>query len=861
MESLERQIAARAHPDRAAAARLLGVDPRSPALGRLTDLAARLMSTAAAPMAVQVSLLTDVQTIAAGTGLPAGVIGSTSTLADSLCSVTAAARGPVVIGDAIVDARVAALPPVTSGAVRSYLGVPLVTEGGAVVGALCAFGAGVRDWSPYDSALLEEIAGAVVAQLELQALTSEYEAGRLRWQLAIEAAEVGSFTWDLRSGEVKWDERMGALYGYPQATLVSHVDDGLRRVHPDDLSRLRQALDAAVGACSAFQVDHRVVWPDGQQRWLSARGRAIAGADGRAVSLLGTSHDVTALRSAGDEAARLLDTLTTGFVAVDSDWRVTYINLTGQRVLAMTPAEIVGRDLWEAFPGLEDLEFGQQYKLAAATGTTVELEAYYPHLDSWFEVRAIPDAGGLALHFMDVTARRADRARADAVASRLDLLAEVTAELAAAGLATPDAVARLAELVVPVLADWCVVTLVEAGQVHDVGSWHSDPEQRELVERYVAERLVDRRDLGAIQEVFVTRQSVVLPSGVTAQVVPTLGSQIAKEALIRLAPESAVVVPMVARGQIVGILTLCRGADRAAMSPDEVNTALEVAARAGLALDNARLYGEQRGLAEVLQRSLLTTPPAPDHCEIAVRYVPAAEVASVGGDWFDAFLQADGATVLVIGDVMGHDTVAAAAMGQVRSLLRGIAWHTGAAPAEVLSGLDAAMEGLEVTTTATAVVARIEQSRDERARDITRLRWSNAGHPPPMAMHPDGTVQALAGVAVDLLLGFDPATTRTESTVVLDRGSTVLLYTDGLVERRGQDLDEGLAMLARTLHDLRDLPLEDLCDGMLREMLPAVIDDDVALVAVRLHRQDRPRPAEAGPQRVPDNVPDDPGTP
>jgi serine phosphatase RsbU (regulator of sigma subunit) len=196
-------------------------------------------------------------------------------------------------------------------------------------------------------------------------------------------------------------------------------------------------------------------------------------------------------------------------------------------------------------------------------------------------------------------------------------------------------------------------------------------------------------------------------------------------------------------------------------------------------------------------------------------------------------------------------------MGQLRGLLRGIAWHSGAAPAEVLSGLDAAMQGLQVNTTATAVVARLEQSPDDRDRGITTLRWSNAGHPPPMAIKPDGTVQVLS-TTPDLLLGIDPGTSRSEATVVVERGSTVLLYTDGLVERRGQDLDHGLALLRDTLVELAGLDLEELCDELLARMLPEEADDDVALVAVRLHPQDRPRPAEAGPALVPPDVPDEP---
>jgi serine phosphatase RsbU (regulator of sigma subunit) len=282
-----------------------------------------------------------------------------------------------------------------------------------------------------------------------------------------------------------------------------------------------------------------------------------------------------------------------------------------------------------------------------------------------------------------------------------------------------------------------------------------------------------------------------------------------------------------------------------------------VALRVGMALDNARLFTQQRQLAEGLQRSLLTAPPEPDHMQVAVRYAPAAEAAQVGGDWYDAFLQLDGATVLVIGDVVGHDTAAAAAMGQLRSLLRGIAAHTGEGPADVLRGVDRAMATLQVDTTASVIVARVEQSADEKERGLTHVRWSNAGHPPPMAINPDGTVVVLAGVEADLLLGIDHAAERIESSISLDRGSTVLLYTDGLVERRGQSLDEGLARLRQTLTEVADLELDALCDAVLARLLPDHPEDDVALVAVRLHRQDQPRPPEAGPQVVPAIVDDE----
>jgi serine phosphatase RsbU (regulator of sigma subunit) len=331
----------------------------------------------------------------------------------------------------------------------------------------------------------------------------------------------------------------------------------------------------------------------------------------------------------------------------------------------------------------------------------------------------------------------------------------------------------------------------------------------------------------------------------------------ARDILGVLAPESVAVLPMRGRGRILGVLTLYFGAG-STFEDEDLATAQDVADRAGLALDNARLYNAQQQLAEGLQRSLLTDPPQPDHGEIAVRYLPAAEAARVGGDWYDAFLQPGGSTTLVIGDVVGHDTEAAAAMGQLRGLLRGIATYSDAGPAEVLRGLDTSMTTLQTKTLATAAVARFEQTPEELERGITRMRWANAGHLPPLVVNPDGSVAELASWRGDLLLGVDHEAQRRESVVTLDRGATVLLYTDGLVERRDADLDAGLVRLRNTLIELADRPLEELLDEVLERLVQGRPEDDVALVAIRLHRQDEPRPAEAGPTSVPPNVPDDP---
>ena len=266
----------------------------------------------------------------------------------------------------------------------------------------------------------------------------------------------------------------------------------------------------------------------------------------------------------------------------------------------------------------------------------------------------------------------------------------------------------------------------------------------------------------------------------------------------------------------------------------------------------ARAAASSRSMSESLQRSLLTSPPQPDHLQIAVRYLPAAQDAQIGGDWYDAFLTQDGATCLSVGDVSGHDQQAAATMGQVRNLLRGIGYTLGDPPGLVLSALDRSLRDLGVGALATCVLATVEQDEDDRARGVRTLRWSSAGHLPPLLVHGDGSAELLTRDP-DLLLGLDPTVERGDHATVLRAGDTLVLYTDGLVERRGAGLDEGLDWLTDVAAARPGEALEALCDRLLHEVRDAR-EDDVVLLAVRVHPQDRPRPPEAGPERLPADV-------
>ncbi len=829
----------------AASARRLRPGPGgNPALDRLAELAARLLR---APSS-QVSLLPGAATVVGGAGLPPGTVGSDSPVADSICTLTARSGAPVVVEDAAADERVRDLPPVASGAVGSYLGVPLTADDGHVVGALCVLDGSPRRWPEADVALLQQVATSVVAELERSALSAEHGTGQLVWGLAVEAAGIGTFDWDLTTGALTWDERLLELFGHDAATFDRTIEAFNARVHPDDLPWVTAALEGAVEACGEYDAEYRVVLPGGGLRWVAARGRALGDASGRAVRLLGAAYDTTAVREGDARLSRVLESMSAAFLSLDHEWRITYANAEAERVLGRARQDLLGEVLWEAFPAAVGTVFDTQYREAVRTGQPVAFEAHYPApLDAWYEVRAWPGPEGLSLYFLDVTARRTAQAEAARAAQRSALLSDVSAELTDT-LDPEVAAARLARLVVPALADGCIVSRLDGEHgdwrrgLHDSGSWHVEPGLRPLLERYCALRAGALTDASHVARVVRTGRRVVVPRGAGDRLDDLLAPGGARSLRAALGVEAAAVLPLRGRGRTVGVLTVFNGEQRGPLSPEDLTTLDDVAARAGLALDNVRLYAQQRDLAEGLQRSLLTGPAEPDHAQVVVRYTPAAEAAQVGGDWYDAFPQRDGRTVLVIGDVVGHDTAAAAAMSQLRGLLRGIAAHTGDGPADVLRGVDQVVETLQVETTASAVVARLEQSEQERAAGTTRLRWSNAGHPPPMLVHPDGEVEVLTGAGSNLLLGINPRSHRAESEVHLGRGATVLFYTDGLVERRGQPLQEGLGLLQETIAALaaQDLPLDDLCHELLARLVPERPEDDVALLAVRVHRQDAP---------------------
>ncbi|WEH13496.1 SpoIIE family protein phosphatase [Streptomyces sp. VNUA24] len=283
-------------------------------------------------------------------------------------------------------------------------------------------------------------------------------------------------------------------------------------------------------------------------------------------------------------------------------------------------------------------------------------------------------------------------------------------------------------------------------------------------------------------------------------------------------------VPLMTRGAPQGVLTLSPPDDQR-WDADDAVMVIELARRAGVALEHARRFEHNRDIAETLQRALLTELPTTPGLGLAARYLPATRGLNIGGDWYDAFRQPDGSLITVIGDVTGHGLRAAVMMSQLRTALRAYAVD-GETPGRLLTRLHLFLHHLQPDLYATAVIARFHP------REPT-LTWAAAGHPPPVLRAPDGRVTVL-DAKPGAMLGIPLHQEISDHTVPLPPGSTLALYTDGLVERRAQGIDPGIDRLATALAGLEpatlDGDLEDSADRLLRPLLDEEHEDDVCLL-------------------------------
>ncbi|MEV5919903.1 SpoIIE family protein phosphatase [Streptomyces pseudogriseolus] len=545
----------------------------------------------------------------------------------------------------------------------------------------------------------------------------------------------------------------------------------------------------------------------------------------------------------------LLASFDTGAYVVDAKGAVVAVNARAEKLLGRPAGDFLGRDAHEL---LHRSRYGATLpraqcgmRQAYMAGRTVQSdEEWFERGDgslvpvSWLVTPCRTDDGAARTLVLFHAPHDPEEIRTPGTRfssplpelERLALLAETTTQLTAT-LDVRQALRRLVRLVVPQLADWAVVDLVtERGGVHRSTVVHAEHGD-----------LVRREDLeGPLPP--VPEDSLLPLARALRGVSPALAGPFPHAAAdsspltaeqSRLFAESgihsAAVAPIRGVREVLGALTLGRAEQSEAFTADDLPLLEDICRRAGLALDNARLYERQRTVAETMQRHLLPQLPHVPGLEMSARYLAAPDASQVGGDWYDAFVLSDGATALAVGDVVGHDLDAAAGMAQMRNVLRAYAWAQEEPPSAIVARLDRAAARITDVTMATLLFARMSRAEDGR----WTLSWTNAGHPPPLLVTRDGEARFLTG-GHGLLLGTGLDRPRSDEETDVPPGATLLFYTDGLIEEPSRSLDEGLELLRAHAAALAEQPPARFTDLVLERTRPAGNDDDVALLTVRV---------------------------
>ncbi|MGY1728743.1 SpoIIE family protein phosphatase [Geodermatophilus sp. SYSU D01062] len=717
-----------------------------------------------------------------------------------------------------------------------------------------------------ETALAAQAARRIAEQIARRAA----EASVARLQATV--AGLNAIVWERDPATLRLtfvNERAEELLGYPASRWLA--DEGLwsRILHPDDrdevLDRVRREVDA--GAVD-FTLTYRVCSADGRWVWLQHLGHVARDEDGTARTLHAVLFDVTEARRR-ERAAELLAAAAAALAAPGA------VEDRLAAVAALAVEELADRALvWlrgdddrhsivaaapaDAAPGLtgvpllvvpEELrpsvEAGQPFVVGTVTEAlrdeaTGRAPARLPTDPLPVGPRLVVPlvtggerVGLLSLAVADPGRRfdDADRAlagdlgrlvattvAAERLAERQRQLHDLAVALAAAGTAAEagaELTARLHESLGAAVVAVCA--LGEDGLLHTVDVHGDSP-------GWTAGFSTIRLSAPApLAEAARTRRPVWLPDREAL-----VAGYPEMEPFLRPGTQATASLPLLAGPRLVGAVAVVFDRPRA-FDAAERAFLLTVAGQVAGALERAALADVRREMADTLQRSLLPARlPTSDRLTVTARYLPAVTGTSAGGDWHEVVPVPGERTALVVGDVVGHGASAAAVMGRLSSALSGVLL-TGEGPARALELLDGFAGRIDGAALATVACLVLDPATG-------RLTASTAGHPPPLLVAPDGSAVLLDG-GHGPALGVAGTGRRPETVSVLPAGATLLLYTDGLVERRGSLLDEGLARLAAAAGARATAPLPALVDGVLTDLLGGGhgADDDVAVLAARLH--------------------------
>lgn len=647
-----------------------------------------------------------------------------------------------------------------------------------------------------------------------------------------------------------WSPQAEQLFGYTAQEAWGRYAVRLlvEERYRDVLLGLFAQVMAGNGAwAGAFPVRRR----DGTTVLVEFRNMRLEADSGRFFALGLASEQATLRRVERDLALslRLVDQSPIGLAVLDMDLRYVLVNPALERINGVPVTQHLGRRISEVLPFLDTADVEARMREVMRTGV--------PMLDEFTTGRISPDADsdhawlvsvyrledqasqviGLAVSVVDVTQQHLAAVSAAHARRRLALIADASVRIGTT--LDLDVTAReLADVAVPEVADIAAVDILDtvlAGPRPGEGADGEAVRFRALAVK-AAYRTPAEDAADPVGEVALygptrlvsrcarTGRPVLLPR-VRPEDLPRIArDEDATRLLAEAGVHSYLAVPLIARGQVLGALDLKRARNPEPFGPDDVLLASELAARAAVSVDNARWYQHQRHTALALQRHLLPQHPrTAAGLDIAYRYQPAGVADETGGDWFDVIPLGGDRTALVVGDVMGSGINAAATMGQLRTAARTLA-RLGLEPATVLTHLDEATADLGEAM-ATCVYAVYDPH--------TRLcHLSTAGHLPPIRLRTGRQPQLLdLATAVPLGVGGVPFST---TTVALGAGDELVLYTDGLVETRDQDIYTRIQTLTDLLSGPRR-PIEETCDLLLAALRRPDTHDDVALLIARTH--------------------------
>jgi anti-anti-sigma factor len=810
---------------------------------------------------------------------------------------------PILVPDVALDPELAELRPVFDAErITALAFIPLI-HAGRLLGKFMLYYDTPHTFAEDEVRVASSIAQFVAGAVDRKRNELELRRSREHLSLALEAGAMGTWEWDMASGDVVWSPTLERLHGLQPGTFPGTFEafhrDILAEDLPDVFAAVRRAIEKGVGS----EVTYRIHLRDGTLRWIETRGTVVHDETGAPVRMVGVCTDVTQRRLGEAERARLLEAeraarleAETSAARLDTLQRVTaelsravaledvvdvvlgtaVRELGGQTgslclldgedlIIAHAvgyPPDVTGH--WARFSVSADLPASE----AVRTGHAVFIESpeerdrRYPVFastplvpDEAYAVVPLADhnpSGCLVVGFAEprgfsaqeedfffVLASRCgaaldrarlfeerEHARAAAEVSRaaVAFLAEASA-LLASSLDYERTLTQVAELAVPRLADWCGVYLTrEGGRIEPVALTHVDPDRVRLVRQLLEQFPVRPSDPVGVAEVIRTGRSQFYPE-VTDDVLAAIARNDEHFELLRsLGLGAAMAIPLQVRGRMFGVFSL--GNDRGRPpNPDDALLAEELAARAGTAIDNARLFAERTYVAQTLQRSLLPPKlPQFDLLTLAARYLPGATDVAAGGDWYDVLALEEHRVAIVVGDVVGQGAEAAAVMGQLRTALATALLH-GDSAATALEHLDRMAARIPGALASTAAVMILDLLTGN-------LCWARAGHPPPLLVEPEGVRYLTEGAGGPL--GIPGRPPYPEASIRIEPGACLLLYTDGLIERRGQVIDEGLDHLASTAAALCSESPTALLDGLLARALPDTGPaDDVALIAAR----------------------------